>query len=50
MPDICMCQSEDCPKKEECYRYKAKPDTIQSYCNFYKGKECEYFLKLTKKQ
>lgn len=25
MPDISMCQNHECKRKEECYRYKAKP-------------------------
>jgi len=25
MPDICMCEGKDCPIKEGCYRFKAKP-------------------------
>ena len=25
MPDICMCNGKGCPKKEECYRYRAVP-------------------------
>lgn len=25
MPDICMCKGYNCPLKEKCYRYKAKP-------------------------
>jgi len=32
MPDITMCRGDDCPLKEQCYRYKAKPDEyLQSY-------------------
>jgi hypothetical protein len=34
MPDICMCKNEKCPKKEECYRYMAKPSEWQSYIEF----------------
>ena len=25
MPDITMCEGNNCPLKETCYRYKAKP-------------------------
>ena len=28
MPDITMCRTRDCPKKECCYRHKAKPDEV----------------------
>ena len=34
MPDITMCKNEACPKKEECYRYKANPSEQQSYAEF----------------
>ncbi len=35
MPDITMCNTRDCPKKECCYRYKAKPDEVwQSWSDF----------------
>lgn len=34
MPDITMCSSNGCPMKEECYRSRAKPDTLQSWSNF----------------
>lgn len=31
MADIAMCRGAGCDKKENCYRFKAKPDTYQSY-------------------
>lgn len=31
MPDICMCDNDNCPRKLTCYRYVAVPDTYQSY-------------------
>ena len=34
MPDITMCSSNGCPMKEECYRSRAKTDTLQSWSNF----------------
>lgn len=35
MPDISMCLDHLCPKKEECYRYKAKPNFHwQTYSSF----------------
>lgn len=34
MPDISMCPGGDCPHKEDCYRYRAEPDTHQSYIDF----------------
>ena len=45
MPDITMCEWTDCPMKEECYRYKAKPDEPQLYFTEppIEDWECEYF-------
>jgi hypothetical protein len=32
MPDITMCKGTDCPHKEKCYRFMAKPSEYwQSY-------------------
>lgn len=31
MPDISMCEGGSCPLKEECYRYRAKPNYHQTY-------------------
>jgi hypothetical protein len=31
MPDIDMCMGTDCPYKETCYRFTAKPSYYQSY-------------------
>lgn len=58
MPDITMCCNHECPLREKCYRYRARPDKYwQSYA-FYKPEnkpfgpvgdtslECEYFWKL----
>jgi len=47
MPDICMCSGEECPIKDSCYRFTAKPDEIaQSYFTGvpWEGKECKYFM------
>ena len=39
---------EECPYKEECYRYTVKADRFQSYSDFTQllesGKRCEYYL------
>lgn len=46
MPDITMCSGDDCPLKEDCFRYYAKPDKHQSYfmgTPFYENK-CGYFI------
>jgi hypothetical protein len=32
MPDIAMCKGNNCPKKETCYRFTAKPnEPFQTY-------------------
>ena len=47
MPDIAMCTKEDCPKKEECYRYKAEPNEFcQCYAEFVGGEECKEFIEI----
>ena len=51
MPDITKCVGTNCPQKETCYRYTAKPSDNQSYfmeapikdgkCEMYWGKTAE---------
>jgi len=53
MPDISMCSNNDkCEKRETCYRNTAKPDSWQSYIDFYAEKEpnekCGYYWKVEK--
>jgi len=50
MPDISMCSSKECPKREQCYRAKAKPSgDRQSWINFFlPGVECENFMEIWK--
>ena len=46
MPDISMCPGTDCPLKEMCHRYTAKPTAhVQSYFVDppIKDGECDYF-------
>ena len=48
MPDIAMCKGDKCPKKEQCYRYTAKPsEYLQTYFTNppYKldWSQCDYF-------
>lgn len=31
MPDITMCTGGECPKRDECYRHRARPANRQSY-------------------
>ncbi len=32
MPDITMCKGDDCPKREDCYRFTARPNgAMQSW-------------------
>jgi hypothetical protein len=50
MPDITMCSGRGCPKKDQCYRYKATPNQYwQSYFveppfGLKKADECEHFV------
>jgi len=50
MPDITMCSGKDCPLKETCYRYKAKPDEYQSYFMEapYNDGECNHYWEIKK--
>lgn len=34
MPDISMCASAECTKKDFCYRHVATPSYLQSYSDF----------------
>lgn len=40
MPDICMCDNEDCLIKEACFRYVAIPSPTQAYATF--GAEIDF--------
>jgi hypothetical protein len=45
-PDICMCLGTNCPYKESCYRFTAKPsEYMQSYFinSPIKDGKCEYY-------
>lgn len=51
MPDIAMCNGDDCPVKEQCWRYMAPADRFQSYfaappCD---DDGCEYFWNIDEK-
>ena len=51
MPDIEMCRGTNCPQKESCYRFTAKPSDYQWYfieppikdgkCDMYWGENAE---------
>jgi len=48
MPDITMCKNDQCPLKDKCYRFTAKPSMRQSYIEnpsrYVHGKfECDLF-------
>ena len=61
MPDISMCKGVNndnviCPKREDCYRYKATPSehwqsyfTVAPFDNKKYPKICEYFWKIESK-
>ena len=44
--DICMCQGYKCPLKDECLRYKSKPEKLQTYFTeiLYKNGKCKYYI------
>jgi hypothetical protein len=48
MPDITMCQDEECPRRIDCYRYVAVASERQSYFveSPREGDECNYFWRL----
>ena len=46
MPDITMCINGDCPLKEKCYRFRAKPSFRQSYSHFFGGKDCGLYWEI----
>jgi hypothetical protein len=52
MADISKCyNSENCLKKDTCYRHTAPEGMRQSYANFFKeGEECEYYWEVQKKK
>lgn len=51
MPDIAMCQGDECPVKEHCWRYMAPPDRYQSQFATppYTEEGCEYFWDMNEK-
>lgn len=49
MPDISMCENEECPLRHRCYRFMAEPDDYcQAYTAFAIGVdgECEGFRRM----
>ena len=48
--DICMCKGNECPLKNKCIRYVAKPDKWQTYFCIvpYKKGECNEFIDFKK--
>ena len=51
MPDITMCNGEDCPLKKKCYRYMALPEKLQPYfCESpIEGDKCSSFMPFNSK-
>ena len=46
MPDITMCEGNDCPHKEKCYRFMATPNIYQTYFAeppITKSNKCDYY-------
>ena len=46
MPDISMCKDYDCPLKNTCYRYVAKPSEYQYYAGFKYKDGCDYYMEV----
>ncbi len=48
MPDISMCPNSDCPKSNECYRYRAIPNEYrQSYMRpEFNENGCDHFWQI----
>lgn len=47
MPDISMCENNDCPSAKKCYRHEAKPSSRQTFATFEvpDGKDrCSHFV------
>lgn len=50
MPDIAMCVTHECDKKDTCYRYQANPSYTQIYALF-EADACERYIEIeTKKE
>jgi len=46
MPDITMCDNDECTLKKQCYRFMARPTKgWQAYSNFEQGEngKCQYY-------
>lgn len=53
MPDIAMCTGGDCPKRETCYRFTAKPTPLrQAYFGEppIKDGKCEHYWPTTNRE
>jgi hypothetical protein len=49
MPDISMCKSSWCPKRETCYRFRAVPSQRQSYISPTEvGDSCTHYAPIQK--
>ena len=51
MPDdICMCDGEGCPIKDDCYRFTAIPDMLQTWFmkSPIKDDKCDYLMSVKK--
>ena len=48
MNDITLCKGQNCPLKEQCKRFKTKPEDLQSYFIYtpydHRGEKCDYYL------
>lgn len=44
MPDIAMCENNNCKRRKECYRFMAKPDQYRQAYGVFDHEHCEYFV------
>lgn len=49
MPDIAMCSNAECPRRGECYRFRATPSERQSYSLFHISDtgSCKHFSQIS---
>lgn len=43
MPDITKCNNDQCPKKDNCYRFTSPSNDYQSFIRF-EHENCEFYI------
>ena len=49
MPDISMCNNEECSKKDTCYRHEATPDPYRQSYTIYNPDNCHAYIECKSK-